>query len=266
MSSTDYVHQDNPNDSEYERLGQLESIYDPRTREFLSRIGLKQGAAFLEAGAGRGGLLAWLVETVGEKGKVTALDLNTRFLKKLQGPNLEVVQGDLTQMDLGRGRFDFIHERFVLTHIPVYREVIQKMKAALKPGGWILLEDPDISAARLETTDPKQSKAFTATIRARKELFASKGLDYAFGRYLPDLLAEAGFTQVGRETFAPPERGGQGQPELVRLSTLQLWNQYLGTGAATEEDLKSFVGLAADPRQEAVYMSTVSAWGQKPVS
>lgn len=264
MPPTDYVHQDNPDDSEYERLGQLEGLFDPRSRIFLSRMGLKPGMALLEAGAGRGGLLPWLLEAVGEKGRVTALDLNTRFLEKLRRPNLEILQGDLAQMDLGREKFDVIHERFVLTHIATYREVLHKMKAALKPGGWILLEDADISAARLETQDPRLSKAFAAVIRARKELFDSKGLDYAFGRYLPSLLEEAGFTQVGHETFAPLETGGQGQSELVRLSTLQLWNPYLGTGAATDEDLKAFVGLAADPRQAAVYMSTVSAWGRKP--
>jgi hypothetical protein len=51
----------------------------------------------------------------------------------------------------------------------------------------------------------------------------------------------------------------------MRLSTLQLWNQYLETEAATEEDLQAFVKLAGDPNHAAVYYSTISAWGQKPI-
>jgi len=265
MPKSDYVHQHLSDPDEYQRLKKIEDLLDPRSQSFLKKLGLKEGMSFLEAGAGGGGLLPWLSDRVGREGSVLALDLNVRYIKDIQRPNLQILQDDLTRMDLGRERFDFIHERYVLNHIPAYQEVIQKMWAALKPGGWLLLEDADATPVRLETTDPSRLKAFQAIPQARKILFASKGMDSAFGRLLPDLLRQSGFTQVGEEIFSPLDHGGQGKAEIMRLSVLGLWDQYLQTGAATEEDLKTFVEMAADPSQTGAYYSTVSTWGQKPV-
>jgi 2-polyprenyl-3-methyl-5-hydroxy-6-metoxy-1,4-benzoquinol methylase len=263
MPKDDYVHQHLSDSEEYGRLRKIEEFLDPRTRGFLQKLGLKEGMSFLEAGAGGGSLLPWLSHVVGPTGKVLAVDMDTRFIRETRHPNLQVLEDDLTQMDLGSERFDFIHERYVLNHIPDPWGVLKKMRAALKPGGWLLVEDVDSSGWRLETGNPARLRAFKAVVQARKILFAGKGLDYAVGRLLPGLLRQAGFTKMGEETFAPLERGGERQAEIMRLSTLGLWDQYLSTGAATEDDLRTFVELAADPNQEAVYYSTVSAWGQK---
>lgn len=265
MTIPEYVHQNNSSQTESERLRKLEALFDPRTQAFIKKIGLRKGHSILEAGAGRGGLLPWLWETVGEQGHVTAIDLKTRFIDHLQQANLEVLEGDLIDIDLGKEKFDLIHERYVLTHIADYRSVLRKMMAALKPGGWLLLEDADFSAARLPTATPQLGKAFKATIQARNLLFGKKHIDFAFGRRLGKLLDHFGFMNIQEETYAPLDRGGNGTAEIMRLSTLQLWDQYLETEAASEEDLQTFVNLAGDPNQAAVYYSTVSAWGQKPI-
>lgn len=265
MPKEDYVHQYISDSDERDRLRKIEILLDPRTKGFLEKLGLKKGMSFLEAGAGGGSLLPWLSKLVGPSGQVVAVDMNIRFLKGLRLPNLQILEDDLTKMDLGSERFDFIHERYVLNHIPDQQGVLKKMRVALKPGGWLLLEDADSSNRRIETSDPARLRAFNAVPEARKALFSSKGLDYSFGRLPPGLLRENGFTQVGEDTFAPLDRGGQGLAEIMRLSTLGLWAQYLSTGAITETELKTFVEMAADPDQEAVYYSTVSAWGQKPL-
>jgi SAM-dependent methyltransferase len=265
MRIQEYVHQNNSEQTESERLRKLEALFDPRSQAFIKKIGLRKGHSILEAGAGRGGLLPWLWETVGEWGHVTAVDLKTRFIDHLQQANLEVLEGDLTDLDLGKEKFDIIHERYVLTHIADYRNVLRKMMAALKPGGWLLLEDADFSAARLAAATPQLGKAFKATIQARNLLFGKKRIDFAFGRHLGKLLDQFGFMNIQEEAYAPLDRGGNGTAEIMRLSTLQLWDQYLETEAATEEDLQSFVQLAGDPNHAAVYYSTISAWGQKPI-
>jgi SAM-dependent methyltransferase len=265
MKTPEYVHQNNPSETESARLRKLEALFDPRTQALIKKIGLRKGHSILEAGAGRGGLLPWLWETVGERGHVTAVDLKTRFIDHIQQPNLEILEGDLTEMDLGKEKFDLIHERYVLTHIADYRSVLKKMMAALKPGGWLLLEDADFSAAEFKTADPVLGKAFHATIQARNLLFGKKRIDFAFGRRLGKLLDQFGFINVQETAYAPLDHGGDGTAEIMRLSTLQLWNQYLETEAATEENLQAFVNLSSDPGQAAVYYSTVSAWGQKPI-
>jgi SAM-dependent methyltransferase len=264
MASAGYVHQNNPEGPERERLGKLEAVFNPRTLALLRRLGLGPGSRVLEAGAGAGGLLKPLMGSVGPNGLVTALDLNTRFFKAMEAQGLEVLEGDLTQMDLGRNRYNYIHERFVLTHLARPERIVEKMRNALRPGGWLLLlEDADFSQARIDSSDPRRQKAFAALLEARRTFFAGQGIDFTFGRALPALLAGAGFEAVGVETYAPADPGGTGIAEVMRLSTLHLRDPYLDTGAITEEELRTFVELSGDPAQTAVYYGTWSAWGRK---
>jgi SAM-dependent methyltransferase len=262
----DYVHKDNPERLESERLQKFEEIFDPRTKVLLKIIGLREGISFLEAGLGRGGLLPWLLETVGLQGNVVSIDMNPRFIDPIKRPNFLAQQGDWARIDLGNEQFDLIHERFVLTHIANPGEVLKKMVAALKPGGWILLEDSDFSAAQLNTKDAGLSGAFNGTLRARNKLFSQKNIDFSFGSHLPGLLSQSGFTNIQEDVYSPLDKGGSGLAEIMRLSTLQLWDQYLQTGVVSAVELQAFVELAGNPDQAAIYFSTVSAWGQKPRS
>ena len=101
-------------------------------------------------------------------------------------------------------------------------------------------------------------------MEARRTLFEGQGIDFTFGRTLPELLSRAGFEAVESQTYAPADPGGMGIAEVMRLSTFQLWDAYLGTSAITEGELRTFVELSGDPAQTAVYYGTWSAWGRKP--
>jgi ubiquinone/menaquinone biosynthesis C-methylase UbiE len=72
----------------------------------------------LDAGAGTGSLAAALAERVGPTGSVTALDSDTRFLAPLEPERLVVVESDLTEGNLPVDRFDLVHARLVLEHLP----------------------------------------------------------------------------------------------------------------------------------------------------
>ncbi|HZM84459.1 MAG TPA: class I SAM-dependent methyltransferase [Candidatus Limnocylindrales bacterium] len=50
--------------------------------------------------------------------------------------------------------FDVIHARAVLTHLPERDEVLARLVAALRPGGWLLIEDVDIELFLSLTLDP----------------------------------------------------------------------------------------------------------------
>ena len=104
--------------AERERLDSLTSLYDPRTLGLCERLGLAPGWHCLDAGAGTGSLAVALAERVGADGSVTALDADTRFLAPLASEHLIVVEADLTASDLPAGRFDLVHARLVLEHLP----------------------------------------------------------------------------------------------------------------------------------------------------
>ena len=263
MQKFSYIFKDAEDQKEYERLKKIEELFDPRTQSLLQRIGLRQGMSFLELGPGAGGILGWVLEAVGSNGKVTAIDRDTRFIDKLQHPNLQIIKGDLTRIELGNERYDFIHGRYVLMHIPGFQDVLKKVTAALKPGGWILLEEADFTAARIDTSIAENQRVFTATSQAIDRLFSSKKINPAFGKHLRETLVRCGFMNIQEEVYAPLDHGGRGTAEIMRLSALQLWNQYLEAKAVNESDLQAYIKLADDPNQAAIYYATVSVWGQK---
>ncbi len=86
------------------------------------------------------------------------MDLDTGFLAELDFPHLEVVELDVATDDLERGAFDLVHARDVLVHVPERDAVLEKMAGALKPGGWILVEEPDVSTDAPDPLAPEETR------------------------------------------------------------------------------------------------------------
>src|ERR1700754_4277364 len=82
-----------PEGGEDDRLSLLEEIYDPASRRRRSLV--QPGWRCLEVGAGRGSMAIWLAEQVGPEGHVVATDMDTRYLARLDVPNLEVLQHNI---------------------------------------------------------------------------------------------------------------------------------------------------------------------------
>ena len=76
-------------------------------------------------------------------GHVTATDLQVDFLNSIAAPNIEVLRHDLRTDTFPHGSFDLVHARAVLMHIPDDPEILRRMVLWLRPGGWLLLEEPD---------------------------------------------------------------------------------------------------------------------------
>src|SRR5437588_12538585 len=72
------------------RLELLEGCFDPGTIRRLEATGVRPGWRCLEVGGGGGSITRWLCERVGVLGRVTVVDIDTRFLEELDYPNLEV--------------------------------------------------------------------------------------------------------------------------------------------------------------------------------
>jgi len=96
------------------RLELLEQCWDPRSHEALRSAGVRPGWRCLEVGGGAGSIARWLCDAVGPDGTVVAVDLDTRFLARIDVPNLEVIEADIVTEGLPAGPFDLIHTRAVL--------------------------------------------------------------------------------------------------------------------------------------------------------
>src|SRR5262245_13841740 len=87
-------------------------------------------------------------EVVGPTGRVAAVDLNTRFLGNAKRANVAVHEADIRTIDLPPASFDLAHARFVLIHMAEWRAALDATLRLLRPGGRLVIEEPDFSASR----------------------------------------------------------------------------------------------------------------------
>ena len=126
-----------------------------------------EGWHCLELGGGNGSIAEWLAAKVGASGSVTAIDINPVLLDLLPAQNLSVQQMDVRSGELRSESYDLVTCRALLHQIAEYApRVLAQMAAALKPGGWLLIQEPDFHLA--PTTEPAAwATTWTALIECR---------------------------------------------------------------------------------------------------
>jgi SAM-dependent methyltransferase len=234
MAQPEYVFHRAEDQRELERLRAIEQVFDPSSQRRLLATGLKAGWSCLEVGPEASSLLNWMSGVVGPTGRVVAVDLSTKFLTAPQPKHVEVRQGDVRSVPLPASSFDLVHARYVLIHLPDYEAALSRMLACLKPGGWLVLEEPDFSASRGITGDAAQLKAVNRVNQAIKVMYDKLDMDYALGLKLPTLLQRKGVNGLIVENEAPLSAGGSGMATIMKMSTMQLREKYLATGVVTD--------------------------------
>jgi SAM-dependent methyltransferase len=232
-----------------ERLGLLESLEDPATIAHLLHLGVAAGWRCLEAGAGGGSIARWLKQAVGAEGEVVALDQETRLLEPLREDGIEVRAHDLTRDPLEEGHFDLVHTRNVLVHVPGREEVLRRLARAVRPGGWILLEEPDTSTDAADpTADPTDHALYGRVLEGIYRFLADAGLDTHFGAKAFGLLRAEGFAELRAEGRVHTYTGGGlpgGSPHLMAFAQMQA--ELAAAGVASQEELDRLQQLGKDP-------------------
>ena len=143
---------DNSWDRARRRLSLLEQYLDPITKRRITALGIPPGSQCLEVGAGGGSVAAWLCEQVGPTGRVVATDVNIQLLERIKLSNFEAIKHDITVDSPPENGFDFVHSRWLLHHLPRPDVAIRRMIEALRPGGWLLLEEVDFFPVHTSTS------------------------------------------------------------------------------------------------------------------
>src|SRR5262245_16870273 len=209
------------------RLALLEQHLDPVSHRRLAALGARQGWQCLEVGGGGGSVTRWLCRQVGATGHVTATDIDIRFLQEISEPNLEVQRHDITAEGFPEATFDLVHTRWLLHHLPYPEQVIARMVAALRPGGWLLLEEPDFFPVY---TSPSQLYV-EFMVALVNTVVAASGRDCFWARALPGLIAGQGLTAVGGADDIALLQGGAPIAELFQLTGVQIRDKMLAVGA-----------------------------------
>lgn len=256
----DYVFQNTKDETERRRLQAIEAIFDPSSQRRILAAGIKPGSVCLEVGAGAGSLMRWLAQQVGQSGRVTAVDINTRFLTNPPA-NVTVVEGDVRTLNLERESFDLIHTRYVLVHIPEYEKVLDSLWNALKIGGALVIEEPDFTAYR--GLSGVEVESFDKVHQAILRMYKDKGVDPALGSKLPKLFQSLGAKNLSIENDSPPSPGGGALARMMGQSADLLKDKYLATGCVDLKDLAAYARFTQNPDSSAVYYTTISAVGHK---
>lgn len=217
-------------------------------------------------GCGAGGVATWMAEQVGGSGHVVAVDLDTRFMDSSSIPQLEVRQMSIVDGELEESYFDVVHARAVIEHIPEREIALERWIAAVKPGGWLVIEDVDFGgptpAVLAKYVYPPQYQDIVERIfRAVEQVFGTVGAEASFGPRLPGILKEMGLTEVGGEVRAPIVQGGSEQ--FVSRSAEQLRPRLVESGLVTEEEVQAFLEMVADPASHHLPPFLVSSWGRR---
>lgn len=239
---------------ERERLELLASWQDPFTVAHLESLGAGEGWVCLEVGAGTGTIARWLGERVGRSGSVVAADIDTRYLADLP-ENVRVLEFDLRTEEFPEASFDLIHARFVLAHLPDRAHVLRRLQRWLRPGGWLLAEEPEGFAA-LAAPNPLWRSFWEATSTLAQ-------VDIGCGRLLAPELRSVGFVDLDADVAVGMVRGGAPSGRFWTL-TIEAMRPLLEDGLLPGAAIDELVTSLADPQFLELGPGCVAVWGRRP--
>jgi SAM-dependent methyltransferase len=249
-----------------ERLDTLEELFDRGTIRQLEAHGVGPGWRCLEVGAGGGSIAAWLCDRVGAEGSVLATDLDTRWVAELSDPNLEVRVHDLLEDDLPKDEFDLVHARMLLAWLGDPRVGIERLIAALRPGGLLIAEEIDfVSSVPDPRMDTEPRALFERAMSAHNAVLANRhSFDPLYGRRVAGDLEDAGLTDVGSEGRAAMWRGGGPGGRIWRLSVDQLRDEIIALDLLSPAEFDTALALCDDPGLMVMSPVMMAAWGRRP--
>jgi 2-polyprenyl-3-methyl-5-hydroxy-6-metoxy-1,4-benzoquinol methylase len=249
---------------ELRRLELQEHTLDPLTFDHLRRIGVQTGWCCLEVGAGAGSVVRWLSDRVGAAGKVVAIDIDTKLIDHLSGPTVEVHQEDLMSADLSGG-FDLVHCRLVLGHLQGKEGALRKIHEAVRPGGWLLVEESDSLWALVEDPPnwPPAEETRAKLAKALTRLWKEIGFDPWWGRNLLARFCAMGLEHIGGEVRSPLIDSASSELAMTMMARFR--DQMIERGFITEQDYAAYEKTARDPEWKTFLWFLTSIWGQKSI-
>jgi trans-aconitate methyltransferase len=242
---------------EARRLELFQQRLDPITQRRIERLGIERGAACLEVGGGRGSITRWLAERVGPKGRVTATDLQLDFLGAIDAPNVEVLRHDLRTDTFPERSFDLVHTRAVLMHNPDDPEVVRRMASWLRPGGWLLLEEPDFGLWQADA-----DAVWASHPEAWHRTFPNGSLSR--GRSLLGQIHQLGLVDIGADAEVDIIQAGTPLAEFHRLSVASIGAQAVQAGVLTAQQADAIVERTTQPDFLACGFVHIGVWGRRP--
>ena len=187
-------------------LGLRNDVYRRPLATALDRLGLREGWKCVDVGAGGGDVSVALAEVVGKDGRVYAVDSDPTArdeVARAAAAHAQVIAITQAGEDLLLPeRVDLAFCRFLLMYVSDPVLVIRRMGAAVRPGGWVVTQEPVTSAGRID------GRPFSMPDAPRPDV----------GAQPPALVREAGLEVV--DAWAESQAGAGPGPVSDYLASL----------------------------------------------
>jgi hypothetical protein len=193
---------------------------------------------------------------------VTAIDINPVLLQLIPAQNVSVQQLDLRTGDLRAAAYDLVTCRAMLHQIADYAPtVLARMAAAVKPGGWLLVQEPDFHLA--PTTEPD---VWARTWKGLIDWGRSNGIDWLIGRTLPATVAGLGLGHPQAKTDVQNIRGRDRGALYFQLFFAEVRDRVIGAGQLDAATIDAASALLDDPDYWTQCWMMTAVWVRKPVA
>lgn len=249
------------------RLHLMSEIFWPATKKALDKIELESGMNCLDFGCGAGNVTAKLAKMVGDSGKVTGMDMDAGVLEFAQAHAQTMqINADFEQLSIEelqvQDTFDLTYSRFLLSHLANPADGLNRLIAATKPNGWIMVED--ISIAQHLHYPP--NAAISRYIEIYTSSAQSKGADPNIGPRLLTMFQNAGLKDIELEVSLPTFYEGTGK-SIARITLKNIAQTAIEMKITTQEEIEALLAeIEQFEKDKGSILSTAmvfTVWGKK---
>ncbi len=249
---------DHHQEGERQRLALMSRLLDPMHRRHIEQLGVKPGVRTLEVGCGNGSMSAWLAARIAPGGRAVAVDLDLSLVDA-DAEGLELRQADILAGPVEPGGFDLVTARAVLHHVADAKAAVANLVASVRPGGAILLIEPDFLPVSI--AEPPEVQAFWQGWLAWSR---EQGIDYFIGRRLPAMLSRLGLQDIGATAETALYNGGSLWALYWQETVIELRPRLVASGKLDDRSVDAFLTQCADPSWWTQTIAFTAARGHAP--
>jgi SAM-dependent methyltransferase len=161
--------------------------------------------------------------------------------------------------ELRRGSYDLVTCRAMLHQIAEDAPaVLEKMAGAVRPGGWLLIQEPDFHVA--PTTEPE---VWSRTWNGLIEWGHGNGIDWLIGRRLPSMVAALGLGHPEAKTDVQNIRGRDRGALYFQLFFAEVRDRVVQAGHLDATTLDAASALLDDPTYWTQCWMMTAVWVRK---
>jgi trans-aconitate methyltransferase len=186
-----------------ERLRIVAQVMEPVARAALAPVDAASVRDVIDLGCGPGHT-SRLLAALFPRAAVTGVDQSAAYVDEATGGGGErcrFVLGDVGDEPLPGAPADLVYARYLLSHLAGARGYVERWCRALRPGGWLVLEEPEV----ITSTDPD----FGAYERVSATLVQTAGAPFYAGPLLAELPTPTGMERVHDEAVVIDITAGQ---------------------------------------------------------